>query len=90
MDLAAFLRSTNERPSAFARRIGVGASTLSGWLHDPSRGPSRRNLVAIERATNGLVTARDFASGEVKAVSGAIGNHDADSVPSASAAAEAA
>lgn len=61
MDLATYLRTTETRPAAFARRIGVAASTLSGWLNDPRRGPGRANLVAIERETNGQVTARDFA-----------------------------
>ncbi len=64
MKLAAYLKGANERPSAFARRIGVSHSTLSGWLHDPSRGPGRSNLIAIERATGGKVTAQDFATGE--------------------------
>jgi len=77
MDLATFLRTSGERPGAFARRIGVGASTVSGWLHDPSRGPGRRNMAAVERATNGAVTARDFATGEDRAVSAVTRGHDA-------------
>lgn len=64
MKLATYLKVSGERPSAFGRRIGVKAPTISGWLNDPKRGPSRANLVAIEAATGGLVTAKDFAQGE--------------------------
>jgi len=60
MRLSAYLAMVRERPSTFARRIGVSPATLSGWLHVPGRGPSRRNLLRIEQATRGRVRARDF------------------------------
>jgi DNA-binding transcriptional regulator YdaS (Cro superfamily) len=64
MDLRTYLRETKQRPGDFARRIGVAPSTISGWLHDPRRAPSRRLMLLIEDVTAGAVTARDFASGE--------------------------
>ena len=64
MDLGTYLKTSNVRAGVFAKRIGVAPSTISGWLRDPARGPSRAKLVAIERETGGLVTARDFACGE--------------------------
>lgn len=75
MDLATYLKDTQERPGAFARRIGVKPSTISGWLNDPKRGPSRKVLAAIEEATGGKVTARDFAWGEPCPIPTASGGH---------------
>ena len=85
MDLAAYLKDTKERPGAFARRIGVKPSTISGWLNDPKRGPSRRLLVAIEDATGGKVTARDFACGEPCPIQAPAGGHVAVTVPAEAA-----
>lgn len=70
MNLAAYLKMSGERPGAFGRRIGVKAPTISGWLNDPKRGPSRASLAAIEAATGGLVTAKDFAQSEQCAAGG--------------------
>lgn len=69
MDLSTYLKQSGERASAFGRRIGAKPSTISGWINDPMRGPSRAMLARIEVATGGKVSARDFAVG---------GEHGAD------------
>jgi DNA-binding transcriptional regulator YdaS (Cro superfamily) len=75
MDLATYLRQTEQRPGDFARSLGVAPSTVSGWLHDPRRAPSRRLMRRIEDVTAGAVTWRDFACGEDSAPCAAAARH---------------
>ena len=49
------------KPAAFAAKIGVPASTVYRWLYG-IRTPRVQLVAAIEEATGGEVTAKDFLS----------------------------
>jgi DNA-binding transcriptional regulator YdaS (Cro superfamily) len=59
MNLAKYLRANKIRPSAFAQTVGVANSNVLRWLAGKHR-PSLTSMAAIERATQGEVTMRDF------------------------------
>ena len=60
MKLAEYLRAHELSDAAFARLIGVERQAV-GRYKSGERFPEREILVSIFKATNGAVTANDFA-----------------------------
>jgi transcriptional regulator with XRE-family HTH domain len=61
MKLAEYLREQRKPAEVFAGEIGVSKSAVAMWARG-ARMPRREMLQKITRATNGKVTANDFAS----------------------------
>ncbi len=61
MDLGEYLRQNEMTQEAFAQRVGTDQASVSRWISG-KRFPTRSAIVAIKRATRGMVTANDFAS----------------------------
>lgn len=59
MKLADWMRAKALTDAAFAEMVGRDRTTVSRWRTEKTR-PDWPALAAIERATNGAVTARDF------------------------------
>lgn len=59
MTLSEFLRENSMTISALAAAMQRPVSTVHGWVRG-SRRPDWNDIPAIERATNGAVTAADF------------------------------
>ncbi|MDQ1081426.1 helix-turn-helix transcriptional regulator [Pseudoroseomonas cervicalis] len=59
MDLRTFLDQHSVGPTAFARQIGVGLSTLYRYMAK-ERIPRREVMLRITKATGGSVTSNDF------------------------------
>lgn len=66
MKLSEFLTDRNLTDDAFAALVGMSQSQVSRLKRGLSR-PSWDNLAAIERATDGAVTANDFMTGQLPA-----------------------
>jgi DNA-binding transcriptional regulator YdaS (Cro superfamily) len=58
MQLKAYVKATGASQVALARSIGVSKARLWNWIRGPSR-PKAPQAEAIERATNGAVTAAE-------------------------------
>jgi DNA-binding transcriptional regulator YdaS (Cro superfamily) len=63
MTLADYLTAQNMTVTAFAQAMGREISTVHGWVSGARR-PRWADVPAIERATNGAVTASDFVPRE--------------------------
>lgn len=66
MKLADYLTANGLTPAAFAEKIGVHRGTVCRYIKPPEPGkpvfgPSRKMVAKINAATNGQVTANDFA-----------------------------
>ena len=59
MKLNEYLAQANLKPSHFALRLGVSASTVMRWLNG-SRTPSLALMDHITKATEGKVASTDF------------------------------
>lgn len=59
MTLHEYLQQHGLTQVEFARRLNIRVSTLNGWRMG-RRFPRAHDLAAIERETQGAVTARDF------------------------------
>jgi DNA-binding transcriptional regulator YdaS (Cro superfamily) len=57
-----YLADQQIRPSVFALKIGVPASTVHRWVHG-ERHPTGYSLSKIEKATGGAVKVKDFYPG---------------------------
>lgn len=60
MNLTEYLAATGIRPADMARRLSVPSNTFSQWVHG-QRMPAADKLLALERETQGRVTATDIA-----------------------------
>jgi transcriptional regulator with XRE-family HTH domain len=65
MKLSEYLEAKSMTPTAFATVCGVSRSTINRILHLKRR-PGLKVLAAIQVATKGKVTARDFADDEYR------------------------
>ena len=63
MTLADYLKQQDITVTAFAQAMGREISTVHGWVSGARR-PRWADVPAIERATNGAVTAADFVPRE--------------------------
>ena len=66
MDLASYLTTKKQKPSAFAAEIGRSHTTVLRWL-DGSMSPSPQAVRDVFAATNGQVTASDMFRQEAAA-----------------------
>lgn len=61
MDLDSYLSQPGVTATGLAAELGINPDQIRQWRHRyAARYPSPANCVAIERATNGLVTRRDL------------------------------
>ncbi len=66
MKLEQYLKENDLKPSTFAARVGVSASTITRLLKG-ERGIGFKVLKAISEGTEGAVTAEDFFQSEGEA-----------------------
>ena len=59
MQLLEYLDRKQKTPTAFARALGVSHAAVVRWLNGTRR-PNNNSLDAIEKATSGKVTFKDF------------------------------
>lgn len=65
MKLKEYLRANNIRPEDFAKSLGFSRGGVLKWISG-ERFPRPLIIAKIERATNGEVTANDFAAQQVQ------------------------
>jgi len=63
MNLKQYLANEGLTCAAFGKRVAVSGEAVRLWA-EGLRYPSRKNMEAIYRATNGTVTPNDFFAGQ--------------------------